>query len=87
MTNETAQRSNRTPGFPVGRGALQMPLLPARGELQTGLSRWRFGENSTLAMILSTFTSLCPWDPHNPTRKPQKYGMKCGAYCPDIGRN
>ena len=48
---------------------------------------WRFGENTTLAIILSKFTSLCPWDPHNPARKPQKYGMKCGAYCPDIGRN
>lgn len=32
------------------------------------------------------FVSHCPWDPQSEVRKPQKYGMKCGAYMPDIGR-
>jgi hypothetical protein len=45
-----------------------------------------FGTKVTLAGLLDQFVMGCPWDPHNPIRKPQKYGMKCGAYCPDIGR-
>lgn len=46
----------------------------------------RYGMNATLGDLLSIFVGRCPWNPHSPLRKPQKYGMKCGAYCPDIGR-
>lgn len=38
-------------------------------------------------MVLHAFMSGCPWTPHTELRKPQKYGMKCRAYCPDIGRS
>lgn len=47
---------------------------------------WHYGVHTTLRQLVDTFMSRCPWDPHNLARKPQKYGMKCGAYCPDIGR-
>lgn len=40
----------------------------------------------TLKLLLSEFIKRCRWDPRNPACKPQKYGMKCGAYMPDIGR-
>jgi hypothetical protein len=50
-----------------------------------GLAR-DFGEHTTLKLLLSEFIKRCRWDPRNPARKPQKYGMKCGAYMPDIGR-
>lgn len=45
-----------------------------------------FGEHMTLKLLLSAFIKGCRWDPTNPRWKPQKYGMKCGAYLPDIGR-
>lgn len=50
-----------------------------------GLAR-DFGEHTTLGLLLSEFVRRCRWDPQDPARKPQKYGMKCGAYMPDIGR-
>jgi hypothetical protein len=45
-----------------------------------------YGRRSTLGQLLRRFVSECPWDPESTLRKPQKYGHKCGAYCPDIGR-
>lgn len=44
------------------------------------------GSDATIGYLLEVFMNRCPWNPRNPARKPQKYGMKCGAYCPDIGR-
>jgi hypothetical protein len=47
----------------------------------------RFGTRATLGELLDRFVAGCAWDPHSVLRKPQKYGHKCGAYCPDIGRS
>lgn len=47
---------------------------------------WNHGYHATLRDMLDIFISRCPWDPHSLERKPQKYGMRCGAYCPDLGR-
>jgi hypothetical protein len=47
----------------------------------------KFGSRKTLGELLDIFVAGCPWDPHSNLRKPQKYGPKCGAYCPDIGRS
>ncbi|MFC5391603.1 hypothetical protein [Bosea vestrisii] len=46
----------------------------------------QFGTKAPIGRLLRAFIAACPWDPHSGTRKPQKYGMKCGAYMPDIGR-
>jgi hypothetical protein len=46
----------------------------------------KFGLRATLGELLDRFVAGCAWDPHSALRKPQKYGHKCGAYCPDIGR-
>ncbi|HEV7258906.1 MAG TPA: hypothetical protein VGN82_14090 [Bosea sp. (in: a-proteobacteria)] len=46
----------------------------------------RFGPNATLGRLVSMFVGGCWWSPHNPARKPQKYGMKCGGHCPDLFR-
>ncbi len=46
----------------------------------------RHGSNVTLGELLARFTARCPWSPQSPERKPRKYGHKCGAFMPDIGR-
>lgn len=46
----------------------------------------RYGHRVPVFLLLRRFIAGCPWDPHSDLRKPQKYGMKCGAYCPDLGR-
>lgn len=46
----------------------------------------KFGQDTTIGDLMNLFVRRCPWNPHSALRKPQKYGHKCGAYCPDIGR-
>lgn len=46
----------------------------------------QYGTRAPLRRLLRVFVSHCPWDPHSDMRKPQKYGRKCGAYMPDLGR-
>lgn len=47
---------------------------------------WHYGIHATLSQLVGAFRQPCPWRHDNLERRPQKYGMKCGAYCPDIGR-
>ncbi len=47
----------------------------------------KFGLRTTLAELVDRFVAGCAWDPASVLRKPQKYGHKCGAYCPDLGRS
>jgi hypothetical protein len=42
------------------------------------------GHALTVGALVRQWASLCPWHHSNPARKPQKYGMKCGANCPDL---
>jgi hypothetical protein len=65
---------------------LRCHFCQRKGDARLAVLSWHYGAGATLAQIVAIFMSRCPWDPHNPARKPQKYGMKCGAYCPDIGR-
>ncbi|KRE00067.1 hypothetical protein ASE63_08165 [Bosea sp. Root381] len=44
------------------------------------------GPNASLGWLESQFIAGCWWSASNPARKPQKYGMKCGGYCPDLYR-
>lgn len=46
----------------------------------------RYGHKVTVHVLLRRFIAGCPWNPHTELRKPQKYGMRCGGYCPDLGR-
>lgn len=39
-----------------------------------------------MGRLIVEFIKECAWAPWNPERKPQKYGMKCGGYCPDLRR-
>ncbi|CAN7338636.1 hypothetical protein LJR090_002576 [Bosea sp. LjRoot90] len=43
-----------------------------------------YGLNAPLGRVLRSFMSECAYDPHSELRRPQKYGRKCGAYCPDV---
>jgi hypothetical protein len=43
------------------------------------------GHRITMGILVSQWASLCPWHHSNPERpKPQKYGHRCGGYCPDL---
>lgn len=44
----------------------------------------KYGSDALVGYLIHLFVGRCPWDPHNPARKPQKYGMRCGGYCPDL---
>lgn len=44
------------------------------------------GHAVTVGALVRRWASLCPWHHSNPTRKPQKYGMKCVANCRDLRR-
>lgn len=46
----------------------------------------KHGSRITIGSIVVAFMEGCEWRPWNPARKPQKYGMKCGGYCPDLRR-
>ncbi len=46
----------------------------------------KFGLRTTLRELVDRFVAGCAWDPASVLKKPQKYGHKCGAYCPDLGR-
>lgn len=47
---------------------------------------WKFGLNATVRELVALFRRPCPWRHDNLERRPQKYGHKCGAHCPDVGR-
>jgi hypothetical protein len=46
----------------------------------------KHGPYITMGRIVFAFVGGCRWAPWNPERKPQKYGMKCGGFCPDLLR-
>ena len=54
--------------------------------VKTVLAAEKLGATTPVDLLLNRFVSGCRWNPANPAWKPQKYGHKCGAYCPDIGR-
>lgn len=43
-----------------------------------------YGHKAPLLFPFRRFVGGCPNDPHSEMWKPQKYGRKCGAYCPDM---
>jgi hypothetical protein len=56
------------------------------GEARLAACVAKYGTAATLEELRMRFAAGCPWSP-SATYKPRKYGMKCGAYLPDIGRN
>lgn len=44
----------------------------------------RYGHRVPVRLVLHAFMAGCPWTPFTELRKPQKYGMRCGAYLPDL---
>lgn len=46
----------------------------------------KHGSRISVGGIVIAFIGTCAYSPWNPARKPQKYGAKCGAYCPDLRR-
>lgn len=56
------------------------------GDVRLAVLAAKYGADVTMGRLVSRFIAGCEWAPDNPTRKPQKYGMKCGGYCPDLRR-
>lgn len=46
----------------------------------------KHGSHISIGQIVIGFIGTCAYSPWNPARKPQKYGAKCGGYCPDLRR-
>lgn len=56
------------------------------GDVRLAVYAEKYGAYSTLGQLVIEFIKGCEWAPWNPTRRPQKYGMKCGGYCMDLRR-
>lgn len=54
------------------------------GDVRLAVLAAKYGSHALVGSLLRVFIGRCPWDPHNPARKPQKYGHRCGGYCPDL---
>ncbi|WP_146170085.1 hypothetical protein [Bosea sp. 124] len=54
------------------------------GDARLAVLERKYGPGALIGGLLRIFVSGCPWDPLSPARKPQKYGMRCGAYLPDL---
>jgi hypothetical protein len=55
------------------------------GDARLAVLAARYGSDALIGTMLRMFIGRCPWDPLNPARRPQKYGHRCGGYCPDLG--
>lgn len=53
-------------------------------DCRVAILAWELLPETPVGETLKIFMRRCPWDPHGRARKPQKYGMRCGAYLPDL---
>lgn len=56
------------------------------GDARLAVLAARYGPSTMLGELLRIFMGRCAWSSFNPAYKPQKYGMKCGGYMPDLYR-
>lgn len=63
---------------------LRCHVCPRNAEVRLAALAARYGHRVPIRLVLHGFMSGCPWTPHTELRKPQKYGMRCGAYIPDL---
>ena len=76
-------------GTPLGRWPwinvhFRCHWCPRNAEVHIAVLAASYGHRAPLEWVFRRFVSGCPWDPHSEHWKPQKYGMRCGAYCPDV---
>ena len=76
-------------GTPLGRRPwihvhFRCHWCPRNAEVHIAVLAASYGHRAPLEWVFRRFVSGCPWDPHSEQWKPQKYGMRCGAYCPDV---
>lgn len=86
--------SNREPPRPTKQTTLgdypyvvlraRCHVCKRRRDARVAILAWQLGHWTPVGALLRMFMSRCPWDPHSKARKPQKYGMRCGAYMPDL---
>lgn len=56
------------------------------GDARLAVLSAKYGPYITMGRLVVEFIDGCAWAPWSPTWKPQKYGRKCGGYCPDLRR-
>ena len=56
------------------------------GDARLAVLAAKFGPYISMRRLVIEFMKECVWAPWNPSRRPQKYGMRCGLYCPDLRR-
>jgi hypothetical protein len=54
------------------------------GDARTVACAVSHGSRATIGKLLRIFMKQCPWSPYDPSRRPRKYGHRCGAYMPDL---
>jgi len=86
MAGEPPRPNEHTPlrDYPYVVVRFRCNVCERGGDSRLAVLAWKFGPATQLGRLLRKFVSGCPWDPHNPARKPQKYGHRCGAYMPDL---
>lgn len=56
------------------------------GDARLAVLAAKHGPYISMGRLIIEIMKACAWAPWNPERRPQKYGMKCGLYCPDLRR-
>lgn len=56
------------------------------GDARLAVLAARYGPSTMIGELLRVFMGRCAWSSFNLAYKPQKYGMKCGGYMPDLNR-
>ena len=63
---------------------LRCHVCPRHAEVKLAALAARYGHRVPVRAVLHRFMAQCPWNHLTELRKPQKYGMRCGAYLPDL---
>lgn len=63
---------------------LRCHVCPRQAAVRLAALASRYGHRTPLRAVLHAFMRGCPWDPYSEQRKPRKYGLRCGAFMPDL---
>ena len=56
------------------------------GDARLAVLAAKHGPYISMGRLIIETMKDCEWAPWSPSRKPQKYGRKCGLYCLDLRR-
>lgn len=56
------------------------------GDARLAVLSAKYGPYITMGRLIVEFIDGCAWAPWHKDWRPQKYGRRCGGYCPDLRR-